>query len=110
MSENYKIEFYGHRKLNPFLRRLYIVCGVIALTVGLFGLFNVDPGSHIVRELWAKTIYGRFSAVGFLAIILNIITRPAHSGGGCTQRRCSLKSTVRYSNGELFMPLPVGRW
>ncbi len=45
MSKNFKIEFYGHRRLGAFRKRLYILFGVIQLTVGLFGLFNAAPSS-----------------------------------------------------------------
>lgn len=47
MSNDFKIEFYGHRRLGAFRKRLYIVCGVILISVGLFGLFNQSPASNL---------------------------------------------------------------
>jgi hypothetical protein len=47
MSKDFKVEFYGHRRLGGFRKRLYIVSGVILISVGLFGLFNQDPSSGL---------------------------------------------------------------
>ena len=47
MSKDFKVEFYGHRRLGGFRKRLYIVFGVILISVGLFGLFNQDPSSGL---------------------------------------------------------------
>lgn len=58
MSKNFKIEFYGHRKLGAYRKRLYIVSGVILLTVGLFGLFNEPPSSGLFLLSLALLIGG----------------------------------------------------
>ncbi|MDA3820533.1 MAG: hypothetical protein PF590_08755 [Candidatus Delongbacteria bacterium] len=63
MSKNFKIEFYGHRKLGAFRKRLYIVGGVIQLTVGLFGLFNAYPASGFFLLSFALLIGGTGNVV-----------------------------------------------
>jgi hypothetical protein len=63
MAENFKIEFYGRRRLGAFRKRIYIVSGVIQLTVGFFGLFNEPPSSGLFLLSLALLIAGAGNVV-----------------------------------------------
>ncbi len=67
MSQNYKIEFYGRRRLGTSRKRLYITLGVIGLAIGLFGLFNANPASGFFLLSFALLVSG-IGNIGFALI------------------------------------------
>lgn len=56
--ENFEKSFRGKKRMRTTQRRVYIVSGVIEVTVGLFGLFNLDPSDNLFWLSFALLIVG----------------------------------------------------
>ncbi len=47
MMKDFHFQFHGRPKLSGFRKRVYIMIGVVELTIGFYGLFNIDPSSNL---------------------------------------------------------------
>ncbi len=56
--DNFKKTFKGKRVMRTFQRRFYIVSGIVELTIGLFGLFNIDPSENLFLLSFMLLIVG----------------------------------------------------
>lgn len=65
--DNFEKVFQGRRVMSQKRRLFYIVSGVIEVTIGLFGLFNIDPSQNL---FWLFLVL-LISGTGYVVIALH---------------------------------------